>query len=64
MTWLKHTYATQLPPNMYSVQAPIPVSSPEMVVYNEALADELGVAEHFRDKQKALAHLPHWCHPK
>lgn len=57
MAWLKHTYATQLPQNLYSVQAPEPVSDPKMVLYNQALANELGIAEHFREEQKALAYL-------
>jgi uncharacterized protein YdiU (UPF0061 family) len=57
MAWLKHTYATQLPQNLYSVQAPKPVSNPELVLYNEALANELGVAKHFNEEQKTLAYL-------
>ncbi|MGB0524488.1 MAG: protein adenylyltransferase SelO [Flammeovirgaceae bacterium] len=57
MAWLKHTYATQLPKSLYSVQAPEPVSKPQMALYNEALADELGVAEYFKEEQQALAYL-------
>ncbi len=57
MAWLKHTYATQLPSSLYSVQAPWPVSDPQMALYNEALAHELGIAEHLKDTEKALAYL-------
>lgn len=57
MAWLKHTYATQLPASLYSVQAPQPVSHPQMVLYNEALANELGIAEQLKDAEKVLAYL-------
>ena len=52
MAWLNHSYTTQLPQSLYSVQAPEPVSNPEMVLYNSALADELGIAEHLKEEQK------------
>jgi len=57
MAWLKHTYANRLPDNLFSEQAPETVSQPRMALFNDALADELGVAEHFSDKIKALALL-------
>ena len=57
MAWLKHTYATQLPKNLYSIQAPEPVNNPEMALYNKALAHELGVAQYFEQEQAALAYL-------
>lgn len=57
MTWLKHTYATQLPQSLYSVQAPEPVSTPQMVLYNKTLASELGINEYFKEEQKTLAYL-------
>ncbi|NRA50353.1 MAG: YdiU family protein [Phaeodactylibacter sp.] len=57
MTWLKNTYAEQLPERLYAVQAPEPVSNPEMALFNEALADQLGVAEYFKDKERTLAYL-------
>ncbi len=57
MAWLKHTYATQLPQNLYSEQAPVPVGNPKMALYNEALAKELGIAKHLKDEQEALAYL-------
>lgn len=57
MAWLRHTYATQLPQNLYSEQAPVPVGHPKMALFNEALARELGIAEHLREEQKALAFL-------
>ena len=57
MPWLKHTYATQLPKNLYSVQAPKPVSNPQIALYNKALAEELGVAEYLKEEQKAVAYL-------
>ncbi|GAA4844646.1 protein adenylyltransferase SelO [Algivirga pacifica] len=57
MTWLKHTYKTQLPKSLYSVQAPEFVSNPEMVLYNKALAEELGVEEYLKEEEKALAYL-------
>ena len=57
MAWLKKTYATQLPENLYSVQAPVPVGNPEMVLYNEALADDLGVTQYFKEKEEAMGYL-------
>jgi uncharacterized protein YdiU (UPF0061 family) len=57
MAWLKHTYATQLPHNLYTVQAPEPVRNPKMILYNRALANELGIAGHLGEEQKALAYL-------
>ncbi|WP_425422904.1 protein adenylyltransferase SelO [Phaeodactylibacter xiamenensis] len=42
---------------MYAEQAPVPVSNPQMALFNEALARELGIAEHLKDEQKALAYL-------
>ncbi|MEO0340723.1 MAG: protein adenylyltransferase SelO family protein, partial [Bacteroidota bacterium] len=57
MTWLKHTYTTQLPQTLYSLQAPDAVSNPKMVLYNDALAKELGLREHWKDAQAALAYL-------
>ena len=56
MAWLKHTYAA-LPDSLFSLQAPAPVLGPKMALYNEALAEELGVARHFEDEQKTLAYL-------
>jgi uncharacterized protein YdiU (UPF0061 family) len=56
MAWLKHTYATQLPQNLYSVQAPEPVSHPEMILFNNSLANELRVTEHLND-QEVLSYL-------
>ncbi|MCI4650899.1 protein adenylyltransferase SelO [Phaeodactylibacter sp.] len=57
MAWLKHTYATQLPPNLYAEQAPVPISDPQMALFNEALARELGIAELLKEDAKALAYL-------
>ena len=57
MAWLRHTYATQLPPNLYSDQSPVPVSNPQMALFNEALARELGIAGHLKKEQNALAYL-------
>jgi uncharacterized protein YdiU (UPF0061 family) len=57
MTWLRHTYATQLPKKLYSAQAPVPVGNPKMVLYNEALAKALGIAGYLKEEQKALAYL-------
>jgi uncharacterized protein YdiU (UPF0061 family) len=57
MAWLKHTYATQLPQNLYSAQAPVPVGNSQMALYNEALAGELGIAGHLKEAEKALAYL-------
>ena len=56
MAWLKHTYVTQLPQNLYSVQAPEPVSNPEMILFNNSLADELRVTDHLND-QEVLSYL-------
>ena len=57
MTWLKHTYSSKLPQSLFSVQAPEPVSNPTMVLYNEGLANDLGVTEHFTEKQSAVGFL-------
>lgn len=56
MSWLKHTYATQLPASLYSVQKPEPVGKPEMSLYNESLADALGIAGQI-EKEQVLAYL-------
>lgn len=57
MTWLKHTYVTQLPESLYSEQAPEPVRQPKMALYNKSLAKELEIAKHLKDEQIALAYL-------
>ncbi len=57
MAWLKHTYATQLPQNLYSKQAPKPVGNAQMALFNEALAMELGIAKDLSEEQKTLAYL-------
>jgi uncharacterized protein YdiU (UPF0061 family) len=57
MAWLKHTYATQLPVTLYSLQDPQPVSDPQLMLFNEALAHELGIAEYLKEEEKALAYL-------
>lgn len=57
MTWLKHTYADQLPEGFYSEQAAEPINNPEMALFNQELANELGISEHLADKEKALALL-------
>ena len=57
MTWLKKTYATQLPESLFSIQAPEAVTKPAMALYNDALASELGITGHFKDDQEALAYL-------
>lgn len=56
MSWLKHTYATTLPNRLYVAQKPEPVSDPEMVLYNEVLATELGIVGHLAE-EKALTYL-------
>jgi len=57
MSWLKHTYASKLPKSLYSVQSAIPVSDPEVVLYNEVLAKELGVSEYLTDLTQAAQYL-------
>lgn len=57
MTWLTHSYASKLPKNLFSAQAPVPVNAPRMILYNEALAEELGIAGHLKDKEKGLDYL-------
>ncbi len=57
MTWLKNTYATQLPNSLFSPQVPVPVSNPSMTLYNGALAIELGVDEHLKEERQALEYL-------
>jgi len=57
MAWLKHTYATQLPENLYSVQDPIAVTDPTMALFNEDLAKGLGITKHFKEEHKTLAYL-------
>jgi uncharacterized protein YdiU (UPF0061 family) len=56
MAWLQHTYATHLPKNLYALQTPEPVSNPTLVLFNKALANDLGIAERL-NQQKALAYL-------
>ncbi|MEO0403966.1 MAG: YdiU family protein [Bacteroidota bacterium] len=56
MTWFKHSFASQLPSSMYSFQEPIPVRLPEMVLYNDQLANELGM-ENAWSPEKALSIL-------
>ena len=57
MAWLKYSYASQLPESFYAVQEPASISDPEMVLYNEALAHDLGVAGELQDEQQTLAYL-------
>ena len=57
MACLKHTYAAQLPASLYSEQVPEPVGNPAMALYNEALAEDMGIAGHFEDEQKTLGYL-------
>jgi len=57
MTWLKHTYATQLGKSLYSLQAPEAVSKPSLTLFNQALANELGIAKHFEKEDIAVAYL-------
>jgi uncharacterized protein YdiU (UPF0061 family) len=54
MSWLKHTYATQLPKNLFTAQVPEKVSQPQMALFNDSLAEELGIVEHFSDNAKTL----------
>lgn len=56
MSWLKQTYATKLPKSLYSVQKPQPVGNPELILYNNALASELGIAGHLSEDE-ALTYL-------
>lgn len=57
MSWLKHTYATQLPGTFYSAQKPEAISDPKMVLFNETLARELGIADDLRHKEQTEAYL-------
>lgn len=57
MTWLKHTYASKLPKNLFSSQAAIPVNDPKMVLFNDALAIELGIDKHLNNKEERVAFL-------
>lgn len=43
MSWLKRTYSTELPDRLFSAQKPEPVNNPEMALYNQSLADVLGI---------------------
>ncbi len=51
MSWLKHTYATALPDRFFSAQKPEAIGNPQMALYNDALADELGITGHLSDKK-------------
>ncbi len=57
MSWLQYTYATQLPQSLFSLQEPVPVSNPQMSLFNDALAKELGVAQQLKNEEKRLAYL-------
>ena len=51
ISWqLENTY-TKLPDTFYNLQAPIPVKKPELVLFNESLAHDLGLD--FLKKEKA-----------
>ena len=56
MTWLKQTYANKLPKTLFSSQAPEPVNNPELMLFNQHLANELGVSDQL-DPPSALAFL-------
>ncbi|MEM8894870.1 MAG: YdiU family protein [Bacteroidota bacterium] len=57
MAWLKNTYVTQLPKSLFSAQKPVPVGNPSMALYNESLANKLGVTEHLKDARQTLGYL-------
>ena len=57
MNWLQHTYASKLPKHLFSEQLPVPVGNPSLILFNNALADELGITEHTEDEQKMLSYL-------
>lgn len=57
MSWLQYSYATQLPQSLFAQQAPVAVRNPNMILFNEALADELGVARYLSNEDKRLAYL-------
>ncbi len=57
MAWFKNTYQSKLPESLYSLQSPEPVSDPTLILYNEELADELGITLQLKDQQKVLAYL-------
>ncbi|MDW3192957.1 MAG: YdiU family protein [Cytophagales bacterium] len=57
MSWLKHTYATQLPGTFYSAQKPAPIGNPDLVLYNASLANSLGIGGDLQEEEKALAYL-------
>lgn len=46
---LDNTYLT-LPPGLYSLQGPVPVAKPEIVYFNDSLANDLGLG--FLNKEK------------
>lgn len=57
MTWLRHTYASELPSSLYSLQAPIPVEKPSMMLFNNALAKELDIEKELNDSEFKLSLL-------
>ncbi len=50
MTWLKHSYASKLPNTLFSSQEPEPVSNPSIALFNEVLANDLGVADYLKER--------------
>ena len=44
---LENTYLSKLPEPFYSKQSPVPVSNPTMLVFNETLAQDLGLDAKF-----------------
>ncbi len=50
---LEHTYST-LPPQCFAEVAPVPVAAPRLLVFNTALASQLGLDSRLADKAAAL----------
>ncbi len=53
---LENTYAS-LPEVFYSLQRPVPVAMPELVCFNESLADDLGLGFLNQDKESIARYL-------
>lgn len=54
---LENTYKDQLPSSFYTEQHSVPVSEPEMMVFNQELAAELELPADWQDPKKAMAWL-------
>lgn len=56
-SWQLENSYTKLPSDLYSLQRPIPVAKPELVCFNEKLANDLGLGFLVQDKESIAAYF-------